>query len=175
MPSSTECWKGIPEWEDLYSASSEGRIRSLGSSVPSRIGVAYRKGRILAPATKGNGYLAVSLAREGKHFQFHVHRLIAWTFLGPQPRHTQVRHLNGIKTDCRYTNLAYGTPKENDDDKKRHGTHARGESHGMAKLTDLERTTIAQSPLRSRILAERYGVTRDYARSLQKAKPRYSR
>jgi NUMOD4 motif/HNH endonuclease len=168
MPSSAEYWKGIPEWEDLYEASSKGRIRSLGSTVPSRVGTAYRKGRVLAPATKPNGYLAVSLARDGKHFQFHIHRLVAWTFLGPQPPKVQVRHLNGEKEDCQWTNLAYGTPKENDDDKKRHGTHARGETHGMAKLTNLERAAIACSTLRSRVLAEMYGVTRDHARSLQR-------
>lgn len=136
--------------------------------MPSRIGTAYRKGRVLAPAVKNNGYLAVSLARKGKHFQFHVHRLIAWTFLGPQPLHVQVRHLNGKKADCCFTNIAYGTSKDNERDKKRHGTHARGENHRGAKLTNAERRIIAYSTLCSRVLAEKYGVTQDHARSLQR-------
>lgn len=161
-------WKGIPGWEDRYEANSDGRIRSLGCWVPARIGKAYRKGRVLIPAIKPNDYLAVSLARDGKHFQFHVHRLIAWTFLGPQLPKIQVRHLNGIKQDCRSSNLAYGTHQQNEEDKEIHGTRPRGEKHGMAKLTDVERASIAQSTLRSSVLAKQYGITCDYARSLQK-------
>jgi hypothetical protein len=122
-------WKGIPGWEDLYQANSDGRIRSLGSFVPQYIGVSFRKGRTLACAVKSNGYLAVSLARDGRHFQFHVHRLVAWTFIGPQAANMQVRHLNGDRSDCRSANLAYGTQLENEADKEVHGTRPRGARH----------------------------------------------
>lgn len=124
-----EEWKAIPGWDGLYEASDEGRVRSLGCFVPGYGGMKYRKGRILARATKSNGYPAVSLARDGKHFQFNVHRLIAWTFLGPQGEGLHVRHLNRMKVDCRALNLAYGTPLENEADKEIHGTRPRGENH----------------------------------------------
>ena len=126
---SIEIWKPIPDWEQLYEASSEGQIRSLGCLVPGYGGLKYRKGRILVRAIKPNGYPAVSLARDGKHFQFHVHRLIAWTYIGPQNENLHVRHLNGKKDDCRVINLAYGTQLENEADKELHGTRPRGERH----------------------------------------------
>jgi hypothetical protein len=125
-----ETWKPIPNWEALYEASSEGRIRSLGCWVPGNGGLKYRKGRVLARVIKGNGYPAVSLARAGERKQFNVHRLIAWTFLGPQDvRFQHVRHLNGQREDCRSSNLAYGTPLQNAADRDLHGKTPRGENH----------------------------------------------
>lgn len=164
----TELWKGIPGWSDLYEASTLGRVRSLGCRVPARVGTAHRKGRVLCAVMKSNGYLAVSLARDGKHFQFHLHRIVAWTFLGPQAPKIQVRHINGNKLDSRPENLAYGSHADNEEDKRRHGTHARGENHGMAKLTNEQRDAIAKSVLRSGILAKKYGVTPDHIGSIRR-------
>jgi hypothetical protein len=43
-----------------------------------------------------------------------VHRLVAGAFHGPPPNpRAQAAHLNGIKTDNRWFNLAWVTPKAN--------------------------------------------------------------
>lgn len=83
--------------------------------------------------------------------QKYVHQLVLLAFIGPPPIGQEVRHLNGVASDNRLENLAYGTKKENVDDSRRHGTlQAKGalvsaskkgistvwcENHGMAKLT----------------------------------------
>jgi hypothetical protein len=51
-----------------------------------------------------------------------VHRLLCIAFHGdpPTPTH-QARHLNGVRTDNRVDNLAWGTPSQNVQDMLRHG------------------------------------------------------
>ncbi len=46
-----------------------------------------------------------------------VHQLVAWTFIGPQAKGLHVRHLDDDPTNNNLSNLAYGTPKENERDK----------------------------------------------------------
>jgi len=66
-----------------------------------------------------------------------VNRLVLETFCGSQP-HKQTRHLNGVKTDNRISNLKWGTAAENAEDRIRHGTAWRpiGEKHPAAVLND---------------------------------------
>lgn len=64
-----EIWKDIPGYENLYQASSLGRIKSL------------RKNIIMSQIDNGNGYLYVTLINNGKRKNHYVHRLIAKTFI----------------------------------------------------------------------------------------------
>ena len=89
------------------------------------------------------GYLRVLLTLPGHGSKWHtrrmcvrVHVLVAEAFLGRRPKGYQTRHLNGIKTDNRASNLAWGTAKDNADDRTNHGQTLRGEHHGSSKLTD---------------------------------------
>ncbi len=52
-----------------------------------------------------------------------VHRLVLLAFKGPRPDGQYCRHLNGVPTDNRLANLAWGTKSENTFDKVGHGTH----------------------------------------------------
>lgn len=45
-------------------------------------------------------------------------------------------HKNGASRDDRLSNLYWATPKENSDDKRRHGTVVRGNRINTSKLTD---------------------------------------
>lgn len=56
----------------------------------------------------------------------YVHRAVAEAWLGPRPEGLQTRHLNGNNLDNRPSNLAYGTVKENAQDRMAHGTTHRG-------------------------------------------------
>lgn len=97
-------WKQMPEHPE-YKVSNGGDVMA-----PS--------GCLLKPHPT-NGYQRVSLGNT----QRYVHRLVLEAFVGPCPPGKQCRHLNGDKADNKLTNLAWGTPSENNYDRVRHGTH----------------------------------------------------
>jgi hypothetical protein len=81
------------------------------------------------------GYITVNLKPGGaiKLKTMRVHRLVLDAFVGPCPDGMECRHLNGVKADCRLSNLAWGTRKENIEDRVRHANHSpriRLYSHG---------------------------------------------
>lgn len=116
---SEENWKAIPGWEGLYEASNLGRVRSKDRLAVTGWGCEFtRRGKVLKPfgakASRHNMYRYVDLCSNGNdHRKVAIHRLVAWTFLGPQESGIYVRHLNGDVQDNRLSNLAYGTPSEN--------------------------------------------------------------
>lgn len=113
------------EFHPGYFVNKQGSIYSL------------RAGRLLKPIDGGRGYFMVTF-REGKKTKtVQIHRAVACAWIGPKPfPSAQIRHLNGIKADNRLENLAWGTPKENCQDRILHGVQARGERHGMASLSE---------------------------------------
>lgn len=110
------------------------------------------------------GYLRVNLtpATGGKYRTFRVHRLVLEVFVGPCPEGMECRHLNGIKTDCRLSNLAWGTPEENYQDNRNMKVYQHGERHTQSKLTEASvraiRVRYAAGGVFLRELAEEYGV-----------------
>lgn len=158
-----EIWKDIPEWEGLYQASDLGRVRSYDKKCPARFGKpVLRRGRILKPVAKGERYLAVTLSNGSNRKQFFVHDLILKTFVGDKPKGYQVCHVNDQKTDNRLTNIRYGTAKDNSDDAIRNGVKPRGESHGIAKLTNKDVLEIRNCPTSNKDLALKFGVTESH-------------
>jgi len=89
------------------------------------------KWKELSPAPMSSGYLLVSLGR-GSRNKRTVHSLAASAFHGPCPSGMQCRHLDGNKVNNRADNLIWGTPQENAQDKRRHGTLRNGISLGLA-------------------------------------------
>lgn len=79
------------------------------------------------------GYPCVRLTINGKRTQIPVHRLVAAEYLPPRPspKH-EIRHLDGNKNNAHCDNLAWGTAKENAEDRERHGRTSRGASHSAA-------------------------------------------
>lgn len=68
-----------------------------------------------------------------------VHRMVLLAFVGDPPRpDDDARHLNGNPSDNRLENLAWGTRSDNVQDAISHGTHAHGETHHNAKLTNAQ-------------------------------------
>lgn len=97
--SNQEEWRWIPEHEELYMASSFGRIRSHKR----------KKWRILSPELN-RGYEMLLLRRQkNKKKGWYVHRLIALTFI-PNPENKPcINHKNYIKNDNRVENLEWIT------------------------------------------------------------------
>ena len=86
--------------------------------------------RQLIPKVDPYGYLCVRLTINGKRKHMHIHKLVAHKYLPkrPTPQH-QLRHLDGNKNNNSADNLAWGTSKDNADDRERHGRTSRGERH----------------------------------------------
>lgn len=105
--------KPIPAF-DGYFATQDGKIFSR------RSGEAHE----MAPHFDRSGYLNVSLRLDGRKNpkRFHVHHLVACTFLRPPAPGEQMRHLDGIRTHNDASNLAWGTVGENAADRVLHGT-----------------------------------------------------
>ena len=71
-----EVWKPIKGYEGLYEVSNIGRVRSLRNNHGN-----YRE-KILKQQDNGDGYLQVTLYKDGKAKHFTVHRLVAMAFCG---------------------------------------------------------------------------------------------
>ena len=125
-----EEWRPVVGWEKLYEVSSLGRVRSLTRNYFDAIG-RWRvfKGKVIDGTQAHDGYRQVVLSRKDVDRQIYlvrfVHRLVLEAFRGPCPEHHVTCHGNGVPWDNRLDNLRWGTQKENDDDKLRHGTYYR--------------------------------------------------
>lgn len=83
----------------------------------------------------GKGYRRVVLCSDGKKIYRLIHRLVLEAFVGACPKGKVCRHLDGNPANNRVENLCWGTPKENEVDKIKHGRTNRGERNGQARLT----------------------------------------
>ena len=115
---STE-WRNIPGWEGDYKVSNSGEVRSYKRAH------IHGKPHTLKQTVNTQGYSCVSLSRNGKSYMHNVHSLVASAFLGPLPNGQEVRHLDGNRLNNLVDNLKYGTHKENQGDRLKHGTWKR--------------------------------------------------
>lgn len=108
-----------------YQVSTYGRVKN-----PS--------GRLIGKPNHMRGYVRVSIANHRIAF---VHQLVLEAFVGPCPPGRNSRHLNGIPTDNRLSNLRWGTGKERSTDRARHG-----HSRGRGSLLKGEHTHVTPPP-----------------------------
>lgn len=120
-----EVWKPVPLWPE-YEASDLGAVRRVGSS------------RALRGWSDKDGYLRIVFSRGKTRRTLSVHKAVAEAFFGLPADGLQVRHLDGDPSNNAACNLAYGTAKENADDRVRHGTNVAGDLHPRAKTTDVQ-------------------------------------
>lgn len=113
-------WKLIPNFPN-YEISENGLIR--------------RNKKLLHPhINMQTGYLMVDLYKNNKRKKFTIHRLVAITFLRKKNR-KYVCHSDGLRRNNHYTNLYWGSPKDNIRDRRAHGRGNEGERNPCNKLT----------------------------------------
>lgn len=110
-----ELWKNIPGFEDCYQVSSSGRVRSLERQVKNSTHNLMRpiQEMIMNPWDNGNGYLVVSLSKNGMRKNHYVHRLVAAAFIDNPDNKLYVNHIDYNKKNNAASNLEWCTQLEN--------------------------------------------------------------
>ena len=104
-----EVWKDIKDYEGLYQISNYGRIKSLERKTKYK----YIKEKIKNLNSNRNGYLEVSLCKNGVKKPFMVHRLVAKHFLDSFDEKLDVNHIDCNKKNNNIKNLEMTTRSEN--------------------------------------------------------------
>lgn len=121
MESLQEVWKPVVGYESVYEVSDHGRVKSLARLIVHNNGRHRQvKARILKPSHHTYGYHQVELSSNGKTTTKSVHRLVAHAFIG-EPTGPVTRHLDGNPTNNIPANLAWGSVRENAQDRILHG------------------------------------------------------
>lgn len=157
-----EVWVPVYRYEKSYEVSNLGRVRSFDQVIPHLGSTRLLRGRIMKESISVHGYLQVYLTDGNGCKQENIHKLVLTSFSGPRPEVMECRHLNGIKTDNRLTNLVWGTPKQNGEDRVILEEAVRGESCGTSKLSDDKVVTIRKKyaeGVSQGKLSKIYGVT----------------
>lgn len=124
-----------------YEVTNDGRVFSVGTNWRG-----YGR-RELSQDLNHDGYKSVRIIVDGKRTRYAVHKLVALAHLGQPPATGyEVRHLDGDKFNNQVDNLAWGTQKDNADDRKRHGRTSCGPRHSAAIKAGLDaRAAIAKA------------------------------
>lgn len=145
--------KRIPEFEQLYAVTSDGRVYS------------FRSKKFLSPRSNPQGYLFVALCDRGRRQDRAIHRLVAEAFI-PNPLHLpEVNHLDFNKANNTRANLEWSSSQDNSRHAEKSGRrpHPRGSNHYRARLTEADVRHIrelAERSISQERLAEIYGVSR---------------
>ena len=91
-----------------YSITSDGEIYSLNY-----LGVRGRKQKLSPSPRKADGYIKITLCRDGKKYDRYLHILVAQHFIPNPDNLSQVNHKDGDKSNCHDWNLEWCTQSKN--------------------------------------------------------------
>ncbi len=107
-------WLPVPEYECCYEVCTDGHVRSVTRVVKLPNGKTRKiKGKLLKQKHTSDGYLFVSLSKNGFTRTCYIHRLVATAFLLNPERMPEVNHKNGDKTCNTLNNLEWVTHPQN--------------------------------------------------------------
>lgn len=118
------------------------------------------------------GYPRISEGARGKYQR--AHRAVYRLFCGPLKKGEWVLHSCGNAGCINPHHLRIGTPQENQDDAKLHGTTAREFRIHNTKLSDEQVREIRASSLRNYELCKIYGVSKSVISQIRSGKARRS-
>lgn len=105
-----EIWKDIKGYEGKYQVSNLGYVKSLMMWTGDRY---IRRDKILRGLLNKNGYLYVSLSKDGKVERFKVNRLVAEAFIDNPYNLPITNHKDGNKLNNVTDNLEWCTYSDN--------------------------------------------------------------
>lgn len=102
---SNNYWEFIPDCDNKYIVSRDGRVVSLD----------YNNKKVIKELSqyKKGKYLAVKITINGKSDYKLVHRIVAETFLENPNKYPEVNHKSGIKTENNVNNLEWCNRSQN--------------------------------------------------------------
>lgn len=161
-----EKWIAAPGWEDRVEVSNFGRVRSfdyLAKSTRALQPTQLRKGRMLRPDLRDNGYLSVKVKTAGVSERRYVHRLVAAAFVPGFFADATVDHIDGNRRNNVATNLDWVTRSENSKRQNAAGRGVgRGNENAQVKLRDEDVPIVLllrASGSTQREIAARFGVS----------------
>lgn len=163
-----EEWRDVVGYEGYYQVSDTGKVKSLKRITRNNFySNQIKHDFILKPNTDRGNYKYVALSKNAKTKSIKVHTLVLIAFVGPKPKGMCCRHIDGSRDNNNKHNLCWGTYKENQHDRRIHGTdrYFKGEEHPAAKLTEkdvLEIRKLYEDSQNTKVeLAEKYNVSRE--------------
>lgn len=141
-------WRAIPGFEK-YEVSTDARVR--------------RGRHVLRPQANG-WYPSYALSKGGRSKRIGVHRLVLMAFDRlPEPGEV-ARHLDGDPTNNHLDNLAWGTHKQNWEDRRRH------QAALPYKLTLEQVASVFTDTRAQTVIAEDYGVSQSLVSDIKRGK-----
>lgn len=156
----TEDWLWVAGFEGLYEVSKFGGIRSVARTVTELSGRVRRwQLKLIKANVRRDGYLQVTLSKDGRIYTRRFHTLVAAAFCKNQYGSECVNHMDGDKENNRADNLEWTTFSWNNSHALALGLRKTvcGERHVQAKLSEKQVMEI-----RSRRSEPRWKVGRDY-------------
>ena len=109
-----QIWKPIHGYQGFYDVSDHGRVRSVDRVLNLRAGKTRKiKGKVLKPKCTRDGYIFVSLSKDGICKTAYIHRLVAEAFLPNPEGYPEVNHISGCKDCNSVTDLEWVTHQQN--------------------------------------------------------------
>ena len=96
-----EIWGDVPGYENLYLISSHGNVYSIVSR------------QLIKPIDNGNGYIYVTLHKNGRSKNMYIHRMVATLFLPNSKNLPVVNHKDFNRKNNQTENLEWCTQKQN--------------------------------------------------------------
>ena len=110
-----EIWKPIEGYEEYYSVSNKGRVKSNDRKVWNGFGYYLKKERILKNVLNpSTGYYHVVLCNgNGDKNTYTIHKLVAEAFVPKPEKNVEVNHKDGDKNNNAVENLEWCSRSEN--------------------------------------------------------------
>jgi hypothetical protein len=117
-----EIWKEVKGYEGIYQISSFGRVKSLSRTIKREDFDIKLKEKILVNFNNSNGYLHVTLNKNGISKNVKIHQLVAIAFLNLKPDGTHkvvVDHIDNNKHNNNLENLQLLNNRQNSSKEQR--------------------------------------------------------
>jgi uncharacterized protein (DUF433 family) len=164
----SDVWARIEDFPD-YAVSAGGWIMRLTDG----IGLSRAKaGTILRGYRKGR-YPIINLWKDKKAKTQYLHRLVARYFVENPDGKPEINHIDGDRSNPSFDNLEWVTRPENMDHAVANSLNARGQNHGMSKLSRQQVESLLEkrsAGAKQRELAAEFGITQGMVSAICRGK-----